>query len=648
MTSNITIESVNNIVIKSQINATIRCANPVKLCFVSCSNVIIEGITWQECGGLQFHSSSNTTIQDCCFHNSTRQAVVMSEVSGDAYIKNCQFLSNVYSGHGSAIQYSYRAAIQYSYWAGTNPSPEFSINNCSFTSNGPSTSVVYIASSSSSFYPVLLLQDSVLANNNGVPIYLSNVHGKVLGTVLIKHNTARSGGGIFSFSSSIEFNNCRVHFNNNSVRGIGGAVYLSNSELAFGLNTSVRFENNTARVIAGGIYSYGESSITFFNNSVVNFRNNIAGTRGGAVYARHYSYILITDTSSVKFDGNSARVAGGAIAAYGYLNIKFDGNSSVRFSNNVVRSKGGAIFITECSMLFEGNSAVDFHSNNASYGPAIYSHSDVFIDKNSVVTFLNNGDGFYGGAIFLNEGHLFAYGDSTVTFYNNTGTYGGAIYATQYSDISFGGNTVVNFTSNIAAWGGVLYIREGSKTVLTCHDNSTVKFTGNHATLGGVIHIAQSATILFSANSVVTFTRNTASSGGAVYASNGLQMLFNGNTKVTFLNNSATSTGGAITITNSNILFNAPVIFQDNTAQNGLAAVYCVGNSSLRFVEKLYKALAKSNAKDGEYLISSDCNVSIGEYKYKDTCTGSIVCCAAKKVSTPHCEYLYLQKSKMQ
>ena len=104
----------------------------------------------------------------------------------------------------------------YSYETTSNPSTMLSINNCSFTSNGPSGNVIYTASSSSSFHPVLLLQDSVLTNNQDVPacLYLSNVHAKVLGTVLIRHNSAILGEGIFS-TNFIEFNNCSVQFNSN-------------------------------------------------------------------------------------------------------------------------------------------------------------------------------------------------------------------------------------------------------------------------------------------------------------------------------------------------------------------------------------------------------------------------------------------------
>ena len=65
--------------------------------------------------------------------------------------------------------------------------------------------------------------------------------------------------------------------------------------------------------------------------------------------------------------------------------------------------------------------------------------------------------------------------------------------------------------------------------------------------------------------------------------------------------NAAASQWGAACIKNCDILFNTPIIFQDNSAGSS-PAVYCDGDSSLRFEENLYKALANNNDEDGEDL----------------------------------------------
>jgi len=500
LSSSFTLENFNNILIKSHTNATVLCTNGGNLHFVSCNNVTIEGIIWQGCGGPHFYNSSNVTIQDCYFHNSTRQAVVMSEVSGDVHIKDCQFAhNNNYGGHGSALYYLF-GTVAY-------PPPVLSINNCSFTSNGPSDSVVYITSPTSSGHDNLLLQDSVFTNNQGVPIYLSNVHVNVLGTVLIRQNAANSGGGIFSTNSIIEFNNCSVHFYNNSATASGGAVYLENSDMVFRLNSSVY-----------------------------------------------------------------------------------------------------------------GNCVVNFNSNSARYGGAIrsYSASDIFISRDSIVSFRNNKVRSHGGAIYLDSGSdLIVNGTSSVTFDNNTGYYGGAIYINYNSDTLFGGNAVLNFSNNSAIHGGVFYTSSSGVDIL-CDDYATVTFIDNRASsYGGVMYISQYGTILFGNNTVATFARNTASRGGAVYARYYIQMSFNESAKVSFVNNTASSQGGAMHVRYSNVMFNVPVIFQDNSAQFGLA-VYCDWGSSLRFEENLYKEIINYNGEDEEGLhVGSNCDVSVEKYTCK-------------------------------
>jgi len=186
--------------------------------FLSCSNLIIEGIIWQGCGGLQLTSPSNAIIQDCSFHQSTGQVVLISGMPEDVYIKDCQFThNNDYSSHGSAIWYSPGTVA--------NHPPVLGINNCNFTSNGPVTSVVYISSLTSNVRHSLLLQDSMFISNQEVPIYLSNAHMLVLGTVLIRQNTASSRGGGFGTNSIIEFNDVSVQFYDNSATASGGAVF---------------------------------------------------------------------------------------------------------------------------------------------------------------------------------------------------------------------------------------------------------------------------------------------------------------------------------------------------------------------------------------------------------------------------------------
>ena len=91
MTSDMVLSSVThlthlkNISIIGYNNPTVQCGYSGGLHFVSCHNVTIEGITWNQCGtdanvsmvGLYVYNSSNINIQDCTFWNSQSQSIVL-------------------------------------------------------------------------------------------------------------------------------------------------------------------------------------------------------------------------------------------------------------------------------------------------------------------------------------------------------------------------------------------------------------------------------------------------------------------------------------------------------------------------------------------------------------------------------------------
>ena len=118
LSSNVIREGLNNITIIGQGNPTVKCSGIGSVKFVSCNNVTIEGISWKRCGfktqdeaytnsGIAFYSSSSIAIQNCSFHHSTGQAVVLLKVSGNVYITNCLFTHNkYYNHHGAAIYYT--------------------------------------------------------------------------------------------------------------------------------------------------------------------------------------------------------------------------------------------------------------------------------------------------------------------------------------------------------------------------------------------------------------------------------------------------------------------------------------------------------------------------------------------------------------
>ena len=172
----ITASNLQNVSIIGHNNPTVKCKTG-GIYFIFCHNCIIQGITWNGCGtnksignhtvpGLKLSNSSNVTIQNCCFQHSVGQAVVLSEASGDVNITNCKFANNVdYGGHGAAIHYSSDNARKSQF--------VFIINNCNFTSNGYTKSVVYIENKLFESHKIMF-NYSIFWNNQGTYICLHN------------------------------------------------------------------------------------------------------------------------------------------------------------------------------------------------------------------------------------------------------------------------------------------------------------------------------------------------------------------------------------------------------------------------------------------------------------------------------------------
>jgi len=252
-------------------NATISCNDAGGLKFVNCDNVAIVGLKWEHCGsmnetlnpGIVFYDSSDISILSCSFHNSTGQAVVLSNVSGSIHINNSNFTNNnYYNGHGAAIHFTPDAKTI----------SKLTINHCNFSFKKGEKSVVYLDGSSTYQSYYILVQNSVFINNRGVPIYILHANLHLCGDILFKENTAQSGGGIYGDHSAVVYDyKCEVNFVGNSVESYGGAIYLTHSTLCLKENAVVKFIGNRAEKFGGAVFSELMSNITIGDSSSVIF-----------------------------------------------------------------------------------------------------------------------------------------------------------------------------------------------------------------------------------------------------------------------------------------------------------------------------------------------------------------------------------------
>ena len=625
LSSIVTLEGLNNITIIGQGNPTVNCNDIGSVKFVSCNNVTIEGVNWERCGfdnapGIKFYNSSNIVLQSSSFQHSVGQAVVLSNMSGNVYINNCQFTYNKYhKGNGTAIYYI--------------SSPEQSthvqlvINNCNFTFNGPAESVVYIDNSNNKVNGhISLLQNSTFTQNKGVPIYISHTSLILNNSVSFKDNKATAGGGIYSSNSIIKFDDkCNVSFDNNLVSTNGGAIYQeANSNMFFTMNAIAKFTRNSAIRYGSAIFTKGRSLISFEDQSQATFDDNRARS-GGAVFVSR-STIWINGSSKVKFNNNNGEF-GGAVSVWDNSVMSFEQNSTIIFTGNrasvgggatfsnitqngestLVRTDGGAIWSHNSSVSFYGHCTVTFNNNFATHnGGALHSgqNSSISFCGNSVVDFNHNkAVKSSGGAVdFRLTSYVLIYDNAIISFHNNTARWGGAIGVFGSSNISFDGNSRVKFTVNKATnRGGAVHQHDncrlsfGGNSVLkfsdnsaehgggaidsypngncytTFHGNSTLSFHNNRAKYGGVILSDDTSKMSFTDNVTITFTNNRAIYGGALDADNCV-VSFTGHIMVTFTNNTGVDRGGALFCTyNCHMTFNgnSTLTFNNNNARNG-------------------------------------------------------------------------------
>ena len=241
LSSVISIVGVANITITGHNNPTIRCNYSGELHFISCNNLVVEGITWEGCGGksisdngnvhpvLHLYNSSNITIENCTFQHSIGQAMVLSAVSGYVNINHCNFISNKFEGHGTAIYYSSNMSL-------SSFQLTFLIARCSFAYNKRAQSVLYFGPSSFNSCEYLHLQNSIFYLNMAVPIYITNQKLYINGNITFYGNIVENGGGIYisNYSNVCIYERAVIKFIDNRAHNNGGAIFLTNhSSISF-------------------------------------------------------------------------------------------------------------------------------------------------------------------------------------------------------------------------------------------------------------------------------------------------------------------------------------------------------------------------------------------------------------------------------
>ena len=349
LSSLVKVSDLQNVSIVGHSNPTVNCKHVGGIHFTFCLNCIIQSITWDGCGtqitnnlaepGIKLSISSNVTIQNCCFQHSIGQALLLSEVSGDVSINNCNFVNNShYRGHGAAIHYSHMNNTK----KFPNDRFAFTISNCYFIDNKYIKNLVYIDNRLFNYHKIIF-NNAVFISNQGICVYVINHKIYVNGNAMFKNNIAGNGTVIFiSNHSRVIFDeNSNVTFSHNLADGRGGAVFLTNHSICLFDQTSI---------------------VTFYYNKA---------TKGGAIYSEDHSNVTFKAKCKVIFNSNSATLDGATICSFGNSHVVFAGISRTKFDSSVVPYHKNLVN-ESIRISFEENFNIVFLYNTADYGGAIY------------------------------------------------------------------------------------------------------------------------------------------------------------------------------------------------------------------------------------------------------------------------------------
>ena len=193
---------------------------------------------------------------------------------------------------------------------------------------------LYVAGSTGS----VLIENTKFLNNtsaaNGGAIYFAGGRtATITGSIFEGNTTSLGGGAIFGADVILIVENSTFK-NNHANGGSGGAIWTSNTDVAFTVK-NVTFTGNTATASGGAIYRGGYYDI---ENSA--FINNTAANGGAAYFALTGGYGVIRNST---FFGNEATADGGAL----YFTSNVHGNATLvnlTIAGNHAGGYGGGIY----------------------------------------------------------------------------------------------------------------------------------------------------------------------------------------------------------------------------------------------------------------------------------------------------------------
>ena len=385
------IRSKSNITIIGN-EATVACDNIGILIYENCSNILIKGITWDQCGhpddpyitfAILFYQSINISIIACTFQHSQVCSVVSVNSMPSSFLEvhDTRFLFN----HVSNLTLCIVSACLYI----DDTDQEGAKLNVSITRT--------------------LFYNNGLYYGNNATLYCRFDSSRLVKFQVENVTVSTSLGLGGYFLSRREGTNVTMHFSNVNFRSNsngGLLIRIVNSFpviLEFLSCSYINNINGSVKVVIGNIF--GSNLVTFHKLMIMKNKGSFQpyietdiNDQGSGIFAMingKYSIINISDCNVYE---NTGSIKGSVVyisSSLGITNVVFITSSN--FLSNV----GSALFLSSCNTELIGHTL--FMNNSAGRGGAIYldQGSQIAIKENSSITFSQNNAMQYGGAIYI-------------------------------------------------------------------------------------------------------------------------------------------------------------------------------------------------------------------------------------------------------
>ena len=390
----------SNITITSSIGTIVMCNNTGLVYYGGFSNITIEGITWDQCGhinfptvaGITFIVVSNVLITNCTFQQSKVCASVdIAQPLGLIKVVNSKFMFN------TVLNASISQCSNYGYISSllvrSNESTDVIIRDSLFYHNGNTDHEIPNILNGSFLYfgPQYQPTQSILVRNtsfisNGIRSML--IHDTAVSSKIKVEEANFSNNRYGASVTMIGKGNINSLISSHFVHNGNGALLLR-----LEINNTVILHNTTFADNIGstdilGTALYISGGISLINISLCNFYDNVGGN----------SIVYIDTSTEAKFP------------------LVF-WNVSITSSNFTKNKIGSPLQVANCFLKF--HSTTLFKENSARSGGAIYiaRTSRITVDDGSTVQFINNTASLRGGAMYIDLTNCYDHG---VVFTNFT------------------------------------------------------------------------------------------------------------------------------------------------------------------------------------------------------------------------------------